>query len=162
MVHGITLSKEGFHSLWGRGTIASHVVLLAKPQTFMNRSGQAVRALLSYFRLSLQALTVVHDDLDLPFGRIKIVPGGGPGGHRGVESIHGSLASSRYVRVKVGIDRPRFGEPIEDYVLGPWYSDQDGQVPEVVEAAAEAVTAVFTEGLEKAMSIVNAGHAPYG
>ena len=158
--HSITVMGKRFFSLWGKGDIAGHKVILAKPQTFMNRSGQAVAALMAYYKLAVQDVLVIHDDLDVDFGRLKIVRGGGAGGHRGVRSIHDTLKEDRYVRVKVGIGRPRFSEAVEDYVLSPWYEDQRGQVVEMVDYAAEAVTAIFTEGLEEAMTAFNARQSP--
>jgi len=158
--HSIMVTRERFHSLWGAGDIAGRQVILAKPQTFMNRSGQAVAALMAYYKLAVQDLLVIHDDLDVDFGSIKIVRGGGAGGHRGVQSIHDTLKEDRYVRVKVGTGRPRFSETVEDYVLSPWYEDQRGQVVEMVEDAAEAVTATFADGLAKAMTIFNADRSP--
>jgi PTH1 family peptidyl-tRNA hydrolase len=115
---------------------------------------------LAYFKLAVEDLLVIHDDLDVDFGRIKIVRGGGAGGHRGVQSIHGSLREDRYARVKVGIGRPRFNEAVEDYVLSPWYKDQKDQLVEIVVSVAAAVTAIFTEGLEKAMTAFNARQSP--
>ncbi len=159
-VHSVTITKKRFKSLWGATVIHLQHVILAKPQTFMNRSGEAVEALMTYFKLTAEELLVIHDDLDVDFGRIKIVRGGGAGGHRGVESIHETLAKDRYVRVKVGLGRPRFSEAVEDYVLSPWYEDQRSQVAEIVDSAAAAVTAIFTDGLEKAMTVVNAKNFP--
>jgi PTH1 family peptidyl-tRNA hydrolase len=156
--HGIKVTKRRAESLWGRGAIAGHPVLLVKPQSFMNRSGEAVAALMDYFQVSLEDLVVVHDDLDLEFGRMRIVPGGGSGGHRGVHSIHEALASIHYARVKIGIGRPRHGESPERYVLSAWYEDQGVEVPEVVSAAAGAVTAIVAHGLDRAMAMVNARH----
>lgn len=160
VAHSITVARERFYSLWGTGNIAGHKVILAKPQTFMNRSGKAVYALVSYFKLAVEDLLVIHDELDVDFGRIKIVRGGGAGGHRGVESIHEALEADCYARVKVGIGRPKFSEAVEDYVLSPWYADQRGQVGEMVDCAVEAVTAIFADGLEKAMSEVKAKRFP--
>ncbi len=155
-VHSIAVTKKRFDCLWGTGDVGHHRVLLAKPQTFMNRSGLAVEAIMAYFKLAVQDLLVIQDDLDLDFGRIKIVRGGGSGGHRGVRSIHEALEQDRYLRVKVGIGRPKFSEPAEGYVLSPWYEDQRHRVAEIVDSAAAAVTAIFTDGLEKAMTAVNA------
>ena len=157
--HGIAVRRRRVSSLWGQGAIDGQPVILAKPQTYMNRSGQAVADLMAYFKLSLQHLLVIHDDLDLDFGRIRIVPWGGAGGHRGVQSIHEALASDHHARLKIGIGRPRFNETIEEYVLSRWYEDQRDQVAEIVAAAAAAVSAIFTEGLEKAMMMVNAKYA---
>ena len=154
--HSIAVTKKRFDCLWGTGDVGRHRVLLAKPQTFMNRSGLAVEAIMAYFKLAVQDLLVIQDDLDMDFGRIKIVRGGGSGGHRGVRSIHEALEQDRYLRVKVGIGRPKFREPAEGYVLSPWYEDQRHRVAEIVDSAAAAVTAIFTDGLEKAMTAVNA------
>jgi PTH1 family peptidyl-tRNA hydrolase len=156
----ITVTGRRFFNLWGKGDIADHKVILAKPQTFMNRSGQGVHALMAYFKLTVKDLLVIHDDLDVDFGRIRIVHGGGEGGHRGVQSIHQALGQNRYARVKVGIGRPRFGEAVEDYVLSPWYEDQRGHIGEIVDSAAAAVTAILTRGLERAMTEFNSKQAP--
>ena len=155
VAHSIAVTRERFYSIWGTGDIAGHKVMLAKPQTLMNRSGRAVAALMAYFKLAVQDLLVIHDDLDVGFGKIRIVRGGGSGGHRGVQSVHGALEENRYTRVKVGIGRPRFGEVVEDYVLSSWYEDQRMQVQGIVDSAAAAVTAIFTDGLEKAMTVCN-------
>jgi PTH1 family peptidyl-tRNA hydrolase len=153
--HSIAVTKKRFNCLWGTGDIGRRRVLLAKPQTFMNLSGQAVEALMAYFKLAVPELLVIHDDLDLDFGRIKIVRGGGTGGHKGVRSIHETLEQDRYLRVKVGIGRPESNEPAEGYVLSPWYDGQRHMLAEVIDAAAAAVAAIFTDGLEKAMTAVN-------
>jgi PTH1 family peptidyl-tRNA hydrolase len=158
--HFITVTGKRFFSLWGRGDIAGNKVILAKPQAFMNRSGQGVHALMAYFKLAVKDLLVIHDDLDVDFGRIKIVHGGGDGGHRGVQSIHQALGEDRYARVKLGIGRPRFGEVVEDYVLSPWYEDQRDQIVEIVDSAAAAVTAILAHGLERAMTEFNSKQVP--
>jgi PTH1 family peptidyl-tRNA hydrolase len=158
--HSITVKGKRFFSLWGRGDIAGHKVILAKPQTLMNRSGQGVYAIIAYFKLAVKDLLVIHDDLDVDFGRIKIVHGGGDGGHRGVQSIHQAMGEDRYVRVKVGIGRPRFTEAVEDFVLSSWYEDQRNHIVEIVDSAAEAVTAILSHGLERAMTEFNSKQVP--
>ena len=158
--HGIKLTRKRAESLWGRGAVAGHPVILAKPQTFMNRSGEAVVALMRYFSLSPEDLVVIQDDLDLEFGRMRLVPGGGTGGHRGVHSIHETLGVTQYVRLKIGIGRPGHGESPERYVLSPWSEDQWAEVPQVVADAAAAITSLLTNGLDKAMTVVNAKAVP--
>ena len=158
--HSITVTGKRFFSLWGKGDIAGHKVILAKPQAFMNRSGQGVHALMAYFKLAVKDLLVIHDDLDVDLGRIKIVHGGGDGGHRGVQSIHQALGQDRYARVKVGIGRPRFGEAVENYVLSPWYEDQRGDIVSMIDSAAAAATAILTHGLERAMTNFNSKLVP--
>ncbi len=129
---------------------------LARPLTFMNRSGEAVVPLLDYFRLDADALIVVHDDIDQELGRLKIVSGGGAGGHKGVISIAGSLGGEKdFRRVKVGIGRPRFGEEVEAFVLSPFYEDQRELARSAVERAASAVEALITLGDSRAMTDFN-------
>ncbi|HVO85272.1 MAG TPA: aminoacyl-tRNA hydrolase [Syntrophobacteria bacterium] len=158
--YGIRLMRKRAGSLWGRGAIVGHPVILVKPQTFMNRSGEAVAALMGYFSLSPEHLVVIQDDLDLEFGRVRLVHGGGTGGHRGVDSIHDTLGVTQYVRLKIGIDRPGHGESAERYVLSPWSEDQWIEVPRVVARAAAAITKLLTDGLDKAMTVINAKPIP--
>lgn len=158
--YGIEVTKKRAESLWGQGSVAGHRVILVKPQTFMNRSGEAVVALMEYFHLPPEHLVVIHDDLDLEFGRMRLLPGGGAGGHRGVHSIHEALGSTQYARLKIGIGRPRHGESPERYVLSPWYEEQWADVPQMVTGAAAAVANILTLGLDKAMTVVNTKHIP--
>ena len=127
-------------------------VVLAKPQTYMNRSGASVVRLVERYGVPLERLVVVHDDLDLPFGVLRIRTRGGHGGHNGLRSILQALGSGEFVRVKVGIGRPAGKGDVVDYVLGPFDPDQAAEVPAVVERAAEAVTHVVLEGPIKAMN----------
>jgi PTH1 family peptidyl-tRNA hydrolase len=158
--HGIQLTRKRAESLWGRGVIAGDPVILVKPQTFMNRSGEAVAALMRYFSLSPEHLVVIQDDLDLEFGRMRLVSGGGTGGHRGIHSIHETLGVAQYARLKIGIGRPRYGESPERYVLSPWYEDQWAEVPRTVAGAAAAITNLLIHGLDSAMMVVNAKPIP--
>jgi PTH1 family peptidyl-tRNA hydrolase len=130
-------------------------LLIARPQTFMNRSGDAVAPLLSYYRLGPADLIVVHDDIDQEMGRLKVVLEGGAGGHKGVISIAQSLGTQAFRRVKVGIGRPRYGEDIEQFVLEPFYSDEREQAAELVKRAAQAVETMILSGDAKAMSEFN-------
>ena len=107
---GIPLNKKSLESVWGQGRVGEERVVLAQPTTYMNLSGQAVSLLLSYFKLTPDRLVVIHDDLDLPRWRLKIVERGGAGGHRGVLSIIERLHSEEFLRVKMGIDRPPRGD----------------------------------------------------
>lgn len=130
-------------------------LILAKPQTFMNRSGIAVHALLNEFSGSAEDLTVVYDDLDLPFGRIRIRPKGSAGGHRGIVSITESLAGTAFSRVRVGIGRPPQGMDAVDYVLEPFSAAEVSELPELITKVAAAIEAVLKDGIERAMEIFN-------
>ncbi len=120
-------------------TIGSHVlddteILLVKPQTYMNRSGEVVGRILDESGVPTESVIVVHDDMDLPFETMKLKKGGGAGGHRGIESILWELGSDRFLRVKMGIGRPETGEQPEDYVLGAFPDEQAERLPAVSHA----------------------------
>lgn len=138
---------------WGQGSFAAQTVILAQPETYMNLSGKAVRRLVEHFNLTLADLLVIHDDLDMPLGRLKFVQRGGAGGHRGVASIIATLGSQEFLRLKVGIGRPRYGEPVEMFVLSPCYSFERDLYPLIWEWAAKAVETLLQDGLGKAMSL---------
>jgi len=130
-------------------------VTLLKPQTFMNRSGLAVAAWLEALRLPASQLIVVHDDLDLPLGRLRVVGSAGPGGHRGVASIQEVLGTQAFPRVRVGIGRPREGEDAVERVLEEFTPDELPVVEEMVGRAASAVQTAIVSGLAAAMDRYN-------
>ena len=149
---GIDLSRRGFMSVYGRGRIGNEEIVLAKPQTFMNLSGEAVRRLLHFFKVPPENLIVLHDDLDLPFGKIRIRLRGGHGGHQGVKSIVEALGNDGFIRLKIGIGRPadRSQDPA-DYVLEPLSGGEKEEFKAAVERAEEALEALFREGPQGAM-----------
>ena len=152
---GVRLTNRRFQS---RNTITrfqDKKVILFCPQTFMNLSGQSVRACVDYYDLANTEVLVIHDDIDLPVGRIKVVVNGGAGGHKGVLSIIQHLGSMQFPRIKVGIGRPRFGESIEDYVLAPFYNDEKEIVERVIRMSVQACELVVSEGVEPAIKKIN-------
>jgi PTH1 family peptidyl-tRNA hydrolase len=130
-------------------------ILLVRPLTYMNRSGESIRASVDYYRIESEKVLVVHDDLDLPVGKIKVAKNGGAGGHKGVMSLVQHLGTKKFARVKVGIDRPRYRELIEDFVLSPFYKDEREIVEEVVRMAVQACGLFVSEGVESAMNVIN-------
>lgn len=130
-------------------------VLLVKPQTYMNRSGESVKCLLDHFRLTPEDLIVICDDLDLAFGRIRIRPMGGAGGHRGLLSILESLSGAQFYRVRIGIGRPPDSMDPVDFVLEHFTLDEIEQLDEVISRAAEAVVSLLREGGQRAMEQYN-------
>jgi PTH1 family peptidyl-tRNA hydrolase len=130
-------------------------LVLAKPQTFMNRSGAAVSALLGEFNSTADDLIVVYDDLDLPFGRLRVRPQGSAAGHRGMLSIQEYLADQPFSRVRVGIGRPAEGKAVIDYVLEPFDAIERAVLPEIIDRAADAVACILTEGIMAAMGRFN-------
>jgi len=152
---GFTIRRRICDSLVGELTVNDERILLAKPQSYMNRSGDAVTALLKEFRCSTDELVVVYDELDLPFGRIRIRPNGSAAGHRGVLSIRESLAGAPFYRVRVGIGRPPVGVDPADFVLQEFSAEESGQLDEVVSRAAKASISVLQEGANRAMELYN-------
>ncbi|MEW6182837.1 MAG: aminoacyl-tRNA hydrolase [Bacillota bacterium] len=133
--------------------IGHEEVILAKPQTFMNLSGQAVLSLLKKNALSPAALLLVYDDLDLPLGRLRLMHDGSSGGHKGVDSVISAAGTAEFPRMRVGIGRPT-GEAA-DYVLSRFFSEERERVGEVLEAAVGAVDCVLREGMTRAMNKFN-------
>ena len=142
-------------ALVGQGTIDDQIVFLAKPQTYMNRSGQAVAALLREHGIAAGDLVVISDDLDLPFGRIRIRPSGSAGGHRGLNSIAEELAGEDFLRVRVGIGRPPENCQVTDYVLEAFTAAEFEHLSEIVGRAADAVGCLLRQGIERAMASYN-------
>jgi PTH1 family peptidyl-tRNA hydrolase len=148
-------SKRSLESLVARRRVREEEVLLIKPQTFMNRSGRATVAVLQRFPVGIQDLVVVHDDLDLPFGRIRIRARGRAAGHRGIQSILDALGSESFVRVRVGIGRPPPGVDPIDYVLEPFGAEESLRLENIIVAAADAVICTLTDGPKAAMDKFN-------
>jgi PTH1 family peptidyl-tRNA hydrolase len=149
---GIPLNRSGNAALWGNGRVGQDAVILAQPTTYMNLSGQAVSRLLSYFKLTPGDLVVIHDDLDVPLWRLKLVERGGPGGHKGVMDIIAMLHTEEFLRVKMGIGRPPGRMPTEKYVLTPFAADEAENVAVLIERAAQAVATLLADGLAAAQN----------
>jgi PTH1 family peptidyl-tRNA hydrolase len=129
-------------------------VLLVQPQTYMNRSGEAVAKICNFYHLDPTNLVVIHDDLDLPLGRIRIKRGGGgAGGNRGVVSIIAALGSKDFVRVKIGTGRPQEGGDPARFLLQPFTLQEEAFILPAVDRAASAVEVIFSEGVDKAMTL---------
>lgn len=154
----VTVKKKLCEAMVGEWSNDREGVLLVKPQTYMNRSGESVKCLLGHFRSAPEDLIVIYDDLDLAFGRIRIRPTGGAGGHRGILSILESLAGARFYRVRVGIGRPPDGMDPVDFVLEQFTLQEVDQLDEVVSRASEAVVSLLREGGQRAMEQFNRVH----
>lgn len=121
----------------------------------MNLSGKSVRACADHYRLDMEEILVIHDDLDLPVGRIKVARSGSAGGHKGVLSVVKHFGSMQFPRIKIGIGRPRHEESTSDYVLSPFYVDEKQIMKNVIHMAVEACELFVLEGLEPAMNYIN-------
>ncbi|HSL95365.1 MAG TPA: aminoacyl-tRNA hydrolase [Thermoleophilia bacterium] len=153
--HGYPRAKRAYDGRAAEGRVAGSAVLLLEPTTFMNLSGRSVAAALRATKLTPDRLLVVHDHIDLPFGRLRLAAGGGSGGHNGLKSISG-LIGPEYHRLRVGVDRPPSTDPdvVADYVLSP-FAEPRAEVEALVERAADAVELWVEVGLEEAANRLN-------
>jgi len=137
------------------GRIGSTAVVLAKPKSYMNESGGPVVSIARFFKVPVERITVVHDDLDLPFGALRLKRGGGDGGHNGLRSLTGALGNREYARVRIGIGRPPGRQDPADYVLREWSAAERKELPLVIDQAADAVETLLTQGLDAAQNEFN-------
>ena len=152
---GATCDRKQFGALVDRVQIASTAAVLAKPQTYMNRSGEAVASLRGFYKTDEAEVVVVHDDVDRAFGTIRLKLGGGHGGHNGLRDIQAKLSDNGFVRVRVGVARPPEGWDTADWVLGRFTDSEQAGLPAVVDRAADAVECVLTDGVRQAMNTFN-------
>jgi PTH1 family peptidyl-tRNA hydrolase len=130
-------------------------VICIKPLTFMNRSGMAIAPFLKFYQIPVDGLIVVHDDLDLPLGRLKFAAGGGHGGHNGIKSVMSSLGTRGFGRLKIGIGRPENSMPVERYVLSSFGTEELTVLQDVIAKAVMGVDAWVTDGMERTMNFFN-------
>lgn len=149
--HHIELSRVQSKAVIGTGRVDRQPVILAKPQTFMNKSGDAVGPLANYYRIDPQAVLVVYDELDLPLGTLRLREQGGSGGHNGMKSVIQHLGNN-FPRLRLGIGRPPGRMPPSAYVLQDFAVDEDPIVEELLTGAVEAIETFLSEGIEMAMS----------
>ncbi|MGH2413718.1 MAG: aminoacyl-tRNA hydrolase [Microcystaceae cyanobacterium] len=142
----------------GRGPNGNKIGLL-KPLTYMNRSGQSIRSVLDWYKLSPESLLVIYDEMDLPLGRLRLRLSGSPGGHNGMKSIISHLGSQNFPRLRIGIGRSSQNKETISYVLGKFSSHEMPVVSEVLQFAVAAVEMSLKEGVEKAMSLYNSRSA---
>ena len=139
------------------GRLAGRRVVLTKPKAYMNESGGPVASLRGFFKIPVERIIVVHDELDLPFGGLRLKRGGGDGGHNGLKSLSTSLGSKDYLRVRFGIGRPPGRQDPADYVLKDFSTIERRELPFLIDRTADAAEALLVQSLEQAQ---NAFHAP--
>jgi PTH1 family peptidyl-tRNA hydrolase len=156
---GVKFDRKQGRARIGTGKVAGNEVVLAKPQTHMNQSGESVSRLVKRFNISTDDLIVIHDDLDLPLGKIRLSSGSSSGGHKGIESIIKELGSQNFMRLRIGIGRPDKAEASEDdiiaYVLSDFTAEQKQAIAQAIPRVTEAILCLLTEGLEAAMNKFN-------
>ena len=160
--HGITFDKKQGQARVGLGRVAGEEVVVARPQTFMNCSGLAVRPLLQRYRLSVADLIVIHDDLDLPLAKIRIRFDGSSAGHKGINSIVVETGSADFIRVRIGVGHPArdegqgcHGEDVVNHVLGDFTADEKPAIDETIARVSEALVVLIAEGLDATMNRFN-------
>jgi peptidyl-tRNA hydrolase, PTH1 family len=137
----IPLNQSKFKGLYGIGFHNGEKVILLKPLTYMNLSGESIRAVMDYYEIELEDLLIIYDDLDLPVGKIRLRPKGSPGGHNGIKSTVAHLGTQQFNRIRIGIDRPQAGMSVPDYVLGRFRPEEKTFTEDAVKKSAEACTA---------------------
>jgi len=153
--HGLRFDKRQFKAQIALGNIEGQRVLLVKPQTYMNLSGEAVQPLASYYKADLEDLMVVFDDMDLPVGVIRLRPFGGAGGHNGMKSIIQRLGSNKFPRLRVGIGRPPGRMDPAAYVLQDFSDDEEAIMVQVRDRAVQALETWLKSGIDAAMNAFN-------
>lgn len=152
---GIALDGEKFDVVFGRGRLENVAVVLAKPVAFMNRSGPPIQRLAHYYRIPCGDMLVIHDDIDLAFGRLKIKKKGGHGGHKGVQSLMDAFGGGDFVRLRIGVGRSEAGISVTDHVLGKFSAEQAKNLDRIISSARDAVVTVLCEGTQAGMNVFN-------
>jgi peptidyl-tRNA hydrolase, PTH1 family len=151
----ISMGKVQSRAIIGMGRALDSKIIIAKPQTYMNRSGEAVKGLIKFYKIPLENLIVIHDDLDIPFGTIRIRKQGGPGGQKGVKSIIDHMGTQEFNRLRMGIDRPPGRMDAADYVLQRFSRNEEEQLEPLVKQASKAVQTIISRGMDQAMNEYN-------
>lgn len=162
-IQGIRFDKKQCKARIGLGEVAGSEVVLAKPQTYMNLSGRSVSLLVKKFNVSLNDLLIIHDDLDLPLGKMRIRQGGSSGGHKGIGSVITDLGSPNFIRIRVGIGRPIITEGVAEiseadiitYVLSDFTPHEKQAITQVMPSVSEAILCILTDGPVAAMNRYN-------
>ena len=155
LIHNLPFRRKKFDALFAEGSLSGVPVILFKPQTYMNLSGTAIGPLVRFLKTDPADLVVVHDDLDLPFGILRIKDGGGDGGHKGLQSIIEALGTDAFLRLRCGIGKPAAKELVEAYVLEPFGKEEIDELPPLLERACSALMEILTAGAPSAMNKFN-------
>ena len=151
----ISLDKRKFNTVFGKGLIEGVDVILAKPMAFMNKSGPPVQNLAGYFKILYRDMLVIHDDIDLDFGRIKIIEKGGHGGHNGVRSLMDAFGESDFPRIRIGIGRSGGGADVTGHVLGKYSAGEAKVLDKVITGVRDAVVTILCKGIKDGMNRFN-------
>jgi PTH1 family peptidyl-tRNA hydrolase len=151
----ISLDKRKFDCVYGRGIIEDVEVLLTKPMAFMNRSGPPIQKLAHFFRIQCKEMVVIHDDIDLVFGRLKIKEKGGHGGHNGIRSLMDAFGGGDFVRLRIGVGRSELGENVTNHVLGRFSVQNAEFLSRIISGGRDAVVTILCQGTKAGMNLFN-------
>ena len=152
---GIAINKSRFRALTGLWELEGQKVLLMKPQTFMNLSGEAVRQAADYYKIPPERIIIVSDEMSLPTGKIRVKPSGSAGGHNGLKNVIACLGSSEFPRIRIGVGRSASPEEMKDYVLGSFSQEDSKLIKEAAARAAAAAESIILNGCEATMNKFN-------
>lgn len=152
--HGISLTQQKFHGRYASGVCEGEKVHLLEPQTFMNLSGKSVAAAKGFFDVAIEKTVIIHDELDLSFGTVRVKIGGGHGGHNGLRDIIDKTGENGFIRIRMGIGRPEKGS-VSDWVLSPFRNDEIPELEIALDLACDALEVVLREGPATAQNQFN-------
>ena len=151
----IDVTKSKFNGLYGSKGMLDKKIILCKPQTYMNLSGDCVVELLNYYKADVSDLIVIYDDIDIDVGKIRIKPSGSPGTHNGMKDITKKIGSKDFIRVRIGTGKPKDDRDLADYVLGKFEKDEEKIIKDSIEKASEAVIDILNIGVQDAINKYN-------
>ncbi len=151
----IPLRSRENKAIVGKGIIGGQKVMLAQPQTFMNLSGESIRALLEYYKTDREKLIIIYDDISLPVGQVRVRPKGSAGGHNGIKNIIQHLGTEEFARIRIGVGAKPEGGDLVKHVLGRFSREEDGMIRDVFALAEEALLTIMNEDVAAAMNQVN-------
>ena len=152
---GIEISKTGYKGLYGKGEYLNNTLCLLKPQTFMNRSGESVKEIKNFYKIPSGQMIVIHDELDISLGNLKVKDGGGTAGHNGLESIKAGIGDSDFLRIRVGIGKPDLKGKTVKHVLSSFYDEDIEILNKTVKKATDAIDEIIFHGARSAMNKYN-------
>ncbi len=153
--NNIQINKTGFEGIYGKGNICDQKVILLKPQTYMNLSGISISKIINFYKIDLQNIIVIYDDMDIDIGLIKLRKQGGPGTHNGMKSVVSQLNTNQFTRIRVGIGKPKYKNDMINYVLGNIPMEEWDKLDKATTLAAQATCEIIQNGIDSAMNKYN-------
>ena len=153
--NNIEIDKIGFEGIYAKGKIYGNPIILLKPQTYMNLSGKSIKRIMDFYKIDLNQLIVIYDDMDVEIGKIKLRKKGGPGSHNGMKSVCEEINSTDFIRVRVGIGKPEYKSDMLNYVVGKIPEEERKKLDKATTISADAVIEIIKNGIDTAMNKFN-------